>query len=76
MAMAGGKVGLEVDYSNTTHSAADHSIPELNTTVTVDPNTYVVLAEAAPPVSTNTTPDPTLMNLLVVRVDRIAPALH
>lgn len=76
LAMAGGKVSLDVEYSNTNHSAADRSIPDLNTTVTVDPNTYVVLAEAAPPLSTTAAPDPTLMNLLVIRVDRVAPASH
>jgi hypothetical protein len=76
LAMAGGKISLDVNYANATRYAADHSIPELNTTVTVDPNTYVVLAEAAPPLSTTAAPNPTLMNLLVVRVDRIAPVSH
>lgn len=76
LATAGGKVSLDVQYANTTHYAADHSIPVLNTTVTVDPDTYTVLAEAAPPLSTAAAPDPTVMNLLVVRVDRIAPASH
>jgi hypothetical protein len=73
---ANGTVSLDVKYANATQYAADHSIPELDTMVTVDPNTYVVLAEAAPPLSTTVAPDPTLMNLLVIRVDRITPASH
>lgn len=76
LARPGGKVNLEVRYENATQRAADHSIPKLDTTVTVDPGGYVVLAQAAPALSSTPESDPTLMNLLVVRVDRVTPASH
>lgn len=77
MAATTGKVTLKVQYSNTTQEAADRSIPQLHTNITVDPGSYVVLAQAPPPAShLPNVPDATLMNLLVVRVDRVETAAH
>jgi hypothetical protein len=70
----GGDVTLDLEYHNTTRDAADRSIPELQSTVAVAPGAYVVLAQAPPAATPAGTPDATLMNLLVVRVDQVAVA--
>lgn len=75
-AISGGKVGLEVNYMDATKDATDRSIPVLHTTITIDPGNYVVLAEAPPATDNAGKPDTTLMNLLVVRVDRIKSTSH
>lgn len=72
-AVSDGKVGLEVNYMDAAKDVADRSIPVLHTTITIDPGNYVVLAEAPPATGNAGKPDTTLMNLLVVRVDRIKP---
>jgi hypothetical protein len=46
----------------------------LQSTVAVAPGAYVVLAQAPPAATPAGTPDATLMNLLVVRVDQVAVA--
>ena len=76
MAPAGEDVRLQVNYGNTTAAAASRTLPELKTTVAVRPGEYVVLAQALPAESSNSAPDSTLMNLLVVRVDRVTPPSH
>lgn len=75
-AQAGAGIMLRVNYGNTTAAAASRTIPELKTTMVVHPGEYVVLAQALPAEGSADTADQTLLNLLVVRVDRIAPALH
>lgn len=70
----GGDVALDLKYNNATRDAADRSIPELQSTVAVTPGAYAVLAQAPPATMPAGTPDATLMNLLVVRVDRVAVA--
>lgn len=75
-APVGADIGLEVNYGNTTADAASHTIPELKTTVAVRTGEYVVLAQASPSASSAGASDKTLMNLLVVRVDRTSPASH
>lgn len=69
-------VDLKLHYFNTTREAASRTIPELKTTLTVHPGEYVVLAEAPPADAPANTPNATLMNLLVVRVDRADAAMH
>lgn len=63
-------VDLNLQFHNTTREAASQAIPELKTTLTVRPGEFVVLAEAIPADAPANTPNATLMNLLVVRVDR------
>lgn len=65
-----GAVDLNLQYHNTTREAAGNTIPELKTTITLQPGAYVVLAEAPPADISAKAVDATLMNLLVVRVDR------
>jgi hypothetical protein len=79
MASPSGKVTLQVQYADVHTNSADldYSIPQLHTTISVDPGSYVVLAQAPPP--TNPVAkgaDATLMNLLVVRVDRVEATAH
>lgn len=72
----GGDVALDFKYSNATKDAAERSFPELQTTVAVTPGAYVVLAQAPPAATPVGKSGSALMNLLVVRVDRVAAAQH
>lgn len=69
-------VDLNLHYYNTTREAASQTIPELKTTLTVRPGQFVVLAEAPPAEASTDTSNATLMNLLVVRVDRADAPAH
>lgn len=73
---AGADITLRVDYANTTAAAASRTIPELKTTVAIDPGEYVVLAQGLPAESSSNGSDATLLNLLVVRVDSVTPPSH
>lgn len=77
-AAAGGDstIVLRVDYGNTTADAASRTIPELKTTVAVHPGEYVVMARALPAAGPEHASGSTLLNLLVVRVDRAGAAAH
>lgn len=68
-------IKLRVDFANATADAASRTVPELKTTLALRPQEYVVLAEA-PPAMSGKAADATLMNLLVVRVDRVESATH
>lgn len=72
----GGSVSLEVSYASMESSVAAQTIPKLQTTVAVRPGEYVVLAEAPPANVPAKTPTATLLNLLVMRVDRADAAAH
>lgn len=76
MTTADAGVKLRVDYSDTTAAAARQTFPALKTTITLRQGEYAILAEAPPSTKPANTPDATLMNLLVVRVDRVAPTSH
>lgn len=73
----GADITLRVNYGNTSSTSASRTIPELKTTVATRPGEYLVLAQALPSAAPdNGAPDSTLLNLLVVRVDRVAPSSH
>jgi hypothetical protein len=76
MTTADAGVKLRVDYSDMTAAAASQTFPQLKTTITLRQGEYAILAEAPPSTKPANTPDATLMNLLVVRVDRVAPTSH
>lgn len=77
-AMRTGKdtVDLNLHYYNTTREAASQTIPELKTTLTLRPGEFVVLGQALPAAASGSTPNATLMNLLVVRVERADAPAH
>lgn len=67
-------VALELKFSNTTAEAASSTIPDLHTTLAMQPGEYVVLAEAPPAAGAVQNKSATLMNLLVARVERLSLA--
>lgn len=64
-----GDIKLQVNFRDKT----SRTIPSLHTLTTIRPGEYVVLAQAPSTDDTANGNDTTLMNLLVVRVDRLNP---
>lgn len=69
LSTANGDIKLRVDYRDQSR----RTMPSLHTVTTIRPGEYVVLAQAPSTDDTASGSDKTLMNLLVVRVDRLNP---